>query len=538
MAIEASRQLKDPTKHVLGYTLRDVILSKALVVPAQGSVEAQFFLRSPGNLNQNFPTWCEFCLYVHESGTWSENCRGMIAVEYEKEAQIDEAREQKEALAQYARDHEQSISRCQMTMSSKQLYDELNRRGLDYGPVFRSLKNIRFNNCGESTAVVDLHEWMSKTSDRIQQHVIHPAALDAIFQLCYPAVSRGGRDPLPTMVLTKINRLWISGSENDPVDVKTVKVCTEAKLVGHRSSASKFLALDTRTSQTCVVGEIETTTVANMETSSPTQPRSTPICYNVDWKPDFDVLPNKSIESYCSAESRPPSTALDYMFEEKTLLCHLALLLVKEQLVEGTICIGKPHFQDYVEWMKYQLSAHAQPNYRSLAHDTAFMEQLQGQVGKIDIEGKLILRVANNIQDILRGRIDVLDLLFNDGLMSDYYRFINQATSVFARLATYIDTIAHKRPGMNILEIGAGSGSATLDIIGALTCGGTKRFNEYVFTDISPSFFEKARVNFQAHRDKMKFLPLNIEKDPSRQGFNAKYDLIVASNVRSILILI
>lgn len=535
MAIEASRQLKDPTKRVVGYTLRAVTFSKALVIPAQDSIEVEFFIRSPGNMSQNFLTWSEFCLYVHESGRWSENCRGMIAVEYEKEAQIDLEREQREALAQHAETHEERTSRCKMTMSSKQLYDGLKRMGLTYGPVFRSLKNIRFNNNGEASAIVDLHEWMSKTSERIQHHVIHPAALDGIFQLVFPAITRGGRDTIPTMVPTKINRLWISENENGNVDIKTVKVCTEAKLMGQQTATSTILALDSRTGKTCVVGDIEITAVANLETSSSTQSRSTRICCNVDWKPDFDILGNKTIECYCSTESRLPFAVPQIMLEEKTLLCHLALLIVKEQLVEDTICTGKPHFQKYLGWMNYQLSTYGQPNYSSLAHDTAFMEHLQDQVGKKDIEGELILTAAKNLRDILSGRIDVLELLFNDGLMDRYYRHVNDATSVFQKLATYIDNIAHKRPDMSILEIGAGTGNTTRDIIGALIRGGTERFNEYVFTDISPSFFEKARDSFQSYGNKMMFLPLNIEKDPLRQGFTAKYDLIVASNVRSLL---
>lgn len=534
MAIEAIRQLRDPTKRTVGYMLRAVTFSKALVIPAQGSIEVEFFIRSPGDLNQNFLTWSEFCLYVHENGRWSENCRGMIAVEYE-EAQIDLAREQREALAQYAQNLEESTSRCKMTMSSKQLYDGLDRMGLTYGPVFRSLKNIRWNDNGEASAIVDLHEWMSKTSNRIQHHVIHPAALDGIFQLVFPAVTRGGRDTVPTMVPTKINRLWISENENGIVDIKTVNVCVEAKLIGQRTTTSTILALDSKTGQTCVVGDIETTAVANLETSSSTQSRSTRICCNMDWKPDFDILGNETIESYCSTESRPPFAAPQIMLEEKALLCHLALLIVKEQLVEETICSGKPHFQKYIDWMNYQLSAYGQPNYVSLAHDTAFMERLQDQVGKTDLEGEIILRAAKNLKDILSGSINALELLFNDGLIDRYYRFVNDATSVFRRLATYIDNIAHKRPDMDILEIGAGTGSTTRDIIDALIRGGTERFNEYVFTDISPSFFEKARDSFQAYGNKMTFLPLDIGKDPLRQGFTAKYDLIVASNVRSIL---
>lgn len=61
---------------------------------------------------------------------------------------------------------------------------------------------------------------------------------------------------------------------------------------------------------------------------------------------------------------------------------------------------------------------------------------------------------------------------------------------------------------------------------------GTPRFEHYTFTDISPSFFEKAQEMFKDHSSRMSFRVLDIEKDPIKQGFEAEgYDLIVAANV-------
>src|SRR5690606_40929714 len=54
---------------------------------------------------------------------------------------------------------------------------------------------------------------------------------------------------------------------------------------------------------------------------------------------------------------------------------------------------------------------------------------------------------------------------------------------------------------------------------------------EYVFTDISPAFFSRARERF-AGRDGLRFAVFDIERDPAGQGFaTGAYDLVVASNV-------
>jgi len=60
---------------------------------------------------------------------------------------------------------------------------------------------------------------------------------------------------------------------------------------------------------------------------------------------------------------------------------------------------------------------------------------------------------------------------------------------------------------MRILEIGAGTGSATEYMIDTL---GT-RSQEYLYTDISPSFFGKAQGRFK--NPKMVFKTLDISQD-------------------------
>ena len=158
-------------------------------------------------------------------------------------------------------------------------------------------------------------------------------------------------------------------------------------------------------------------------------------------------------------------------------------------------------------------------------------DALESQVGKNDPAGQLIVRVTQNLQKILEGEVDARGLLFQDSLTSNYYRSFNVMCTGFRDMGLYIDLSAHKHPNLNILEIGAGTGSATRDILSILTQGGTKRFAENTFTDLSASFFTKAREDFRDCVDRMSFLPLNIEEDPLQQGFSAKYDIVVASNV-------
>ncbi|KAF1964769.1 S-adenosyl-L-methionine-dependent methyltransferase, partial [Bimuria novae-zelandiae CBS 107.79] len=88
-------------------------------------------------------------------------------------------------------------------------------------------------------------------------------------------------------------------------------------------------------------------------------------------------------------------------------------------------------------------------------------------------------------------------------------------------------------------EVGVGTGSMTRSILAALQSfekdGGQTRFAEYVFTDVSPSFFKDAREIFDKFRDRMLFKTLDLQEDLPSQGFDdASYDLILAGSVLHI----
>ncbi len=80
---------------------------------------------------------------------------------------------------------------------------------------------------------------------------------------------------------------------------------------------------------------------------------------------------------------------------------------------------------------------------------------------------------------------------------------------------------------MRVLEVGAGTGSATTVVLPELPAE-----CDYVFTDISAGFFAEAEDRFSGSEIPIEYRPLDIERDPSNQGFESHaYDLIIAANV-------
>ena len=551
MAIESSRQLLDPSKKATGYRFRDVSFLKALIVPPGGeTVESQLYLRPLKEASGGFLTWSEFRICVYESSEWSDICRGCVAVEYEAAPfEVDDGKEVMRETSQYIQDHRLGSSRCARDMKSKELYEYFKSHGLEFGPSFQCLQNIRFNEQGESTGTVNLNEWRSKTSEnKIRPHVIHPAALDSILHTTWPALSKGGKVALPTMVPTKIRQFWIAENDvadnlvgSEGYDQPTVNVYSKADLIGLRNAKSSFIALDAKSGKPRVIGELELTAVAgynSMSTGSSTRKR---ICYSMDWKPDLDLMDNDQIGAYCSMGVDPPVPASKSLVEEKEMVCYLALAKVTGEHLHKIPLKEIPHLRKYLDWTHDQLSNKSSmvipANLSKLANDSEYVAKLQETVERNDAEGRLIVRVARNLTRVLNGEVDALNLLFVDDLMDKFYRYNHQSTSAMPKLLNWVDAFAYKRPDIKILEIGGGTGGATELFINTLSHRGDQetgapRFSEYVFTDISPSFFEDAKVRFSACSNRMSFSILNVEQDPQAQGFETSYfDLIIASNV-------
>ena len=145
----------------------------------------------------------------------------------------------------------------------------------------------------------------------------------------------------------------------------------------------------------------------------------------------------------------------------------------------------------------------------------------------------LFQRCASALASVLRGEEDPLTLLFGSGEPSagDLYIKAPVWRASNKMLGDAVRALVARLPSsrrLRILEIGAGTGSATLSVLPELPEG---RF-EYVYTDISAGFFAEAEAQFGDAGGAIQYRVLDIERDPIGQGFDSHgYDLLIASNV-------
>ena len=144
------------------------------------------------------------------------------------------------------------------------------------------------------------------------------------------------------------------------------------------------------------------------------------------------------------------------------------------------------------------------------------------------IDVKMLQAVGENIPSVVRGETTMLEHIVKDNIINDIYVHGLGLLKYNGYLASIVQQLVHRYPNAKILEIGAGTGGTTKEVLRVI--GDT--FSSYTFTDISEGFFENAADWFKSHSSKMAYKVLDIENAPSPQGFEAhSYDIIIAANV-------
>ena len=145
----------------------------------------------------------------------------------------------------------------------------------------------------------------------------------------------------------------------------------------------------------------------------------------------------------------------------------------------------------------------------------------------------LLTRCGEALAEVLRGRADPLDLLFGDATpgAAAYYREAPAMRAANRMLGSAVHALVAEVPEgqrLRVLEVGAGTGSATAEVLRALPAGE----HHYAFTDISAGFFAAAEDRLGSQPSEIEYRVLDIEADPTAQGLDAHgYHLVIAANV-------
>ncbi|AGC43222.1 polyketide synthase [Myxococcus stipitatus DSM 14675] len=120
------------------------------------------------------------------------------------------------------------------------------------------------------------------------------------------------------------------------------------------------------------------------------------------------------------------------------------------------------------------------------------------------------------------GSVELVRSVYGESELS---RFYNQAVS---KAVLGLAASRGERP-LRILEVGAGTGSTTVEILRALAGAGMPC--EYRYTDVWDKLLAEAKSRLGPQHPSLRFSLLDVNTAPQAQGLDEEFDVVVATNV-------
>lgn len=365
-----------------------------------------------------------------------------------------------------------------------------------------------------------------------QPHLIHPTVLDATNHMV-PAVFHKEIRNAPLMPITTEELLFTNNLSSTPGD--EVVIAMELKAEGKNQARGDVWVFqhDSVSGDLKFVSSMRGLVMravgegAGADAAKPFQRKHN---YQVYWKDDPDHLGQSAFQSLVKPHVLKDSDLANHLsIIEKATAVYL--YRVKDHpVVQNPETASLPHLSHFSRWISDYTSSDL---CRSLCGSLSEAEQAKilDLSDKSDIEGEMLGRVGRNLAEILSNTADPLELLVANDL---FERFHNQGplTPLYQQLVQYTGLLTNKNAQMNVLEVGAGTGSATLPLFKSMGQDAPDLIKKYTYTDISSGFFETAKDRLDQWKSFIEYRTLDVSRDPVDQGYEANsYDLVVASNV-------
>ena len=540
MRIQAQARSIQP----IGYCLREVTIDQALVFPdASEEVEVIISLkpyiesvRSPSDI------WNEFSVYsVTEQDRWTEHCRGLVSAREAATVPNEVTGDLHPDKLAYEERCSNFKSCCLRSIDIEQLYKHLRILGLDYGPTFANLMavSVGSSQAQSSFKIPDTRSTMPNEFET--PLLVHPATIDTVFQSLFPSMEAAMGTTLENPLLPVfVEDVFISAYiTNCPG--QELFVLTETQRKDFRQSMATITVAESGQSNNShqPVLTINNLTCTSMQSDNEhyeTIEARKPV-YKTHWSPDVDFFTPANIDKLCQDIKLGESEADNISALEQAGIYYFEMTLAEINPAE--VSSMRPYHQ--LLWACMQSFVHASKQntlhlpthgwHELGAEDRQlFLSQVESTGG----EARMLCNVGKNLSRILRQEVEPLQLMVEEDRLEDYYRDNTRFDRNYRQVARYLEALAHKNPAMNILEVGAGTGGATLPLLQALDRATHQApcCSRYHFTDISSGFFDAARERLDAWSGFLDFSKLDIEHDPALQGYEPhSYDLVIAANV-------
>ncbi|KAI1813639.1 hypothetical protein GGS20DRAFT_469502 [Poronia punctata] len=539
MVVEAMVQTADPGKVVEGIQFRDVFPGPPITLTDNEDqpVETKLQLRNWRLASRSLTTyWKEFSISSRSrDGTWTQHSTGLVSLKYAPDNHASSFADEQASNNEVYKSEYARLANSQLTPhTSEEFYSKYEKLGMRWGETFKTLKESRTagNTVVATLEVPDTQSWMPVQVE--SSYVIHPATLDGIFHVLLAA------ETVEKIAVPKyIERIYVS-----------TKLPTEpgSKLQGYAEIKERWadgsngtvVLSDQKWDEPLLIfeGLKQTDYDSGAKEGEEDEAQIKAVrklgAYST-WHVDVENSPDTLRELLTEAVDKAPQVPYDEVYDLEWCAYIVCKRMAARFTEEDAKRMTHAH-QIFYGYMKNQVALANEnklpcqtPEWLTASKETE--DEVLARAAITSLEGKMMVRISDNIESVLLGEIEPWELMNHDNALNEMYRYGLSDERTPAVQCEYIKHLAAKKP-LRILEIGAGTGSATSRIFAALGENIAGKLTKYTYTDISGSFFAEAAEEFKEYRSLMDFKVLNVESEPAQQGFEeGTYDVVVAFQV-------
>lgn len=510
MAGEAARQITGR----IDFTCQQVHIKSALLLTEDGEAEIITQLNRLSLTDSVDSDWYSFSVSTYQNGSWTKHAFGQVR---------GGPQEPGKNLS------DRKVEAFPRVCSSKSWYRKFRSLGLEYGPRFTVLKDITADPQGPNLAA-SLALDMRPEEERY--YSVHPGTLDGLVQGLYPAASHGQTRKFNELALiTYVDEFYM---RSPPIKSKELRCLIE--ITEQRSTAclgDVIAVLPDEGGQIVVRSKGWQMSKLSADHGADDDENPHGVAELV-WRDDIDFVEASSLIKPAGDKSE-----WYHLLDRFNVLCMAQSV---DRLRNGPRPT-REYLQHFHKWLKDTVGGlassdsvcHGVPDAKDLVNmevekRTQMIDDLYSQLqgSPVHAPATAIHRVSSHCGSIFSGNTSELELLLADGVLQHVYDCLLEDSDTSA----FVSLVAHKKPNLRVLEIGAGTGGATNTVLQALkSASGERMYASYTYTDVSPGFFADAKERFKEYSG-IEFAVLDISTDPLEQAFEAgSFDLIVAWNV-------
>ena len=508
MVFQAARQdsaMRNPQAAIDRFILRNVNMSQALVMEnSKPDLEISLSLRPQAvSARKSSQLWQEFRIFsTSAEDNWIEHCRGLLRVVLKSESattQDDGIVPTRVTLPPHAQH-----------IQANKFYHRARDIGVNWSAPFDNLTDIKIASgaCIADSSFVPNGGAEAGVSET--NYTIHPGVMDAVLYHGMMGVLIFDENDKSPVVPTFIDKMIVA--EQDQANPLQEVTCHATRTV---NSLTFDIGIFEKENEPNMVLQAWGVVATKLPDVSIGEGRKRDLCHVPDWVTFMPKTTQKHIDAMCKQSLEERS-----IIPEIKALEALTVKYVK-QAVASTPAeeVAEGYQRNWFEWMK------------TISDQEPDAAHLEAGMADDSVSAQVARRLGPRLSEILRGTTHSLSILNEDSMLSGLYLEGGNVRCI-AQIAAYMGELGRLNPNMKIVEVGAGTGSATLPVLQALQAPNRVLASQYDFTDISPGFFPAARELLSDFGNVVQYKLLNAEKTAEENGFEPNsYDVLIASNV-------